>query len=120
MRSITTKLMLVFLAVSLVIITLIFGLASRYTNTTIRDYYIDQSVGPIANQLVDYYAVNRSWDGVTNRLQVIMQRDFPEQGSLADRPVLYLLDVNGVLIYPKMMPANSMHMMDRNVRNGVS
>ena len=120
MRSITTKLMLVFLAVSLVIITLIFGLASRYTNTTIRDYYIDQSVGPIANELVDYYAVNRSWDGVTNRLQVIMQRDFPEQGSLADRPVLYLLDVNGVLIYPKMMPANSMHMMDRDVRNGVS
>jgi len=120
MRSITTKLMLVFLAVSLVIITLIFGLASRYTNTTIRDYYIDQSVGPIANELIEYYAVNRSWDGVGNRFQVIMQRDFPEQGSLADRPVLYLLDVNGVLIYPKMMPANSMHMMDRDVRNGVS
>ena len=120
MRSITTKLMLVFLAVSLVIITLIFGLASRYTNTTIRDYYIDQSVGPIANELVEYYAINRSWDGVANRFQVIMQRDFPEQGSLVDRPVLYLLDVNGVLIYPKMMPADGMHMMDRDVRNGVS
>jgi signal transduction histidine kinase len=120
MRSITTKLMLVFLAVSLVIITLIFGLASRYTNTTIRDFYIAQSVDPIAKELVEYYAINHSWDGVANRFQVIMQRDFPEQGSLADQPVLYLTDVNGVLIYPKKMPASGMHMMDRDVRNGVS
>lgn len=120
MRSITTKLMLVFLAVSLVIITLIFGLASRYTNTTIRDFYIAQSVDPIAKELVDYYAINHSWDGVANRFQVIMQRDFPEQGSPADQPVLYLTDVNGILIYPRMMPASGMHMMDRDVRNGVS
>ena len=120
MRSITTKLMLVFLAVSLVIITLIFGLASRYTNTTIRDFYIAQSVDPIAKELVEYYAINHSWDGVANRFQVIMQRDFPEQSSPADQPVLYLTDVNDALVYPKMIPARGMLMMDRDVRNGVS
>jgi two-component system sensor histidine kinase BaeS len=120
MRSITTKLMLSFLAVSLVIITLIFGLASRYTNTTIRDFYIDQSVEPIAAELINYYSINHSWDGVASRFQVIMQRDFPEQGSLVDQPVLYLLDVNGVLIFPKLIPTGGMHMMDRDVRNGVS
>ena len=120
MRSITTKLMLVFLAVSLVIITLIFGLASRYTNTTIRDFYIAQSVDPIAKELVEYYAINHSWDGVANRFQVIMQRDFPEQSSPADQPVMYLTDVNDALVYPKMIPARGMLMMDRDVRNGVS
>lgn len=120
LRSITAKLMLVFLALSLVIITLIFAFSSRYTNKTVRDFYVGQSVDAVAAQLVTYFTSNGSWDGVSVQIESIIRRDFPEHVSSAMNPMFFLLDEERNLVYPEKLPPLILRDMNREVKNGVS
>jgi len=64
MRSITVKLLLAFLGITLVSIVLIVLLARWTTDREFRSYLSDQNKTSILNSLADYYVKTGSWQGV--------------------------------------------------------
>jgi len=66
MRSITVKLLLAFLGVSLVSVVLIVLLARWTTDREFRNYVFNQNRNSILTSLSDYYTRTGSWQGVEN------------------------------------------------------
>jgi signal transduction histidine kinase len=64
MRSITVKLLLAFLGISLVSVTLIVLLARWTTDREFRSYLFNQNRNSLISSLADYYGKHGSWDGV--------------------------------------------------------
>jgi signal transduction histidine kinase len=64
MRSITVKLLLAFLGISLVSVVLIVLLARWTTDREFRSYLSDQNKTSLLNSLADYYGQAGSWQGV--------------------------------------------------------
>jgi len=64
MRSITVKLLLAFLGISLVSVVLIVLLARWTTDREFRSYLFNQNRNNLLSSLADYYSQNGSWDGV--------------------------------------------------------
>jgi len=66
MRSITVKLLLAFLAISMLSVMLIVLSARWVTEREFRSYLFDQNRNNIITTLADFYSKNGSWDGVEN------------------------------------------------------
>jgi two-component system sensor histidine kinase BaeS len=64
MRSITVKLLLAFLGISLVSVVLIVLLARWTTDREFRSYLFDQNRTSLLNSLANYYVKTGSWQGV--------------------------------------------------------
>ena len=77
MRSITVKLLLAFLVISLFSVVLIVLSARWMTEREFRSYLFDQNRNNIISTLADYYSANGSWDGVENALLVPEGPPFP-------------------------------------------
>lgn len=65
MRSLTLKLVLAFLAVSLVGTLVLALLAGRTTASAFDTFVLTQEQEELVTRLEDYYQFNRSWEGVT-------------------------------------------------------
>jgi signal transduction histidine kinase len=66
MRSITVKLLLAFLAISMLSVLLIVLSARWVTDREFRSYLFDQNRNSIITALADYYGKNGTWDGIEN------------------------------------------------------
>jgi signal transduction histidine kinase len=77
MRSITVKLLLAFLVISMLSVVLIVLSARWMTEREFRSYLFDQNRTNIISALADYYSKNGSWDGVENALRVQEGPPFP-------------------------------------------
>jgi signal transduction histidine kinase len=64
MRSITTKLILGFLSIGIVIVAIIFAIVRWNTQSEFIRFLSQQSQSDIATQLTNYHLTNGSWDGV--------------------------------------------------------
>ena len=64
MRSLTTKLILAFLAVSLISIGVIVGLTRFSTNREFNKFVSNQYETDLTNELARYYQANETWDNV--------------------------------------------------------
>jgi signal transduction histidine kinase len=70
MRSITVKLLLAFLAISLVSVALIVLSARWMTEREFRSYLFDQNRNNIISTLESYYSIHGNWNGVEFALTV--------------------------------------------------
>ncbi len=70
MRSITVKLLLAFLAISMLSVLLIVLSARWVTEREFRSYLFTQNRNSIITSLADYYGANGSWQGVETALQI--------------------------------------------------
>ena len=64
MRSLTTKLVLAFLGVSLVGIALVAILAGQFTERRFRNLLNAQNQRALINELGEYYRLNNGWEGI--------------------------------------------------------
>jgi two-component system, OmpR family, sensor histidine kinase BaeS len=97
MRSLTFKLTLAFLAVSLTSILLVALLAGRATADEFDSFNIRQADRLLAARLAVYYELNGSWDGVGEIWAVVGAQG---QGPMHARPVRLLADENGRVVMP--------------------
>jgi signal transduction histidine kinase len=66
MRSITVKLLLAFLGISLVSVVLIVLLARWTTDREFRSYLFNQNRNNLITSLTNYYSQHGNWDGIAN------------------------------------------------------
>ncbi len=66
MRSITVKLLLAFLGISLVSVVLIVLLARWTTDREFRSYLFNQNRNNLITSLTSYYSQHGNWDGIAN------------------------------------------------------
>ena len=64
MRSITTKLIIAFLGVSLVSIIMVSGLARWNTREEFNDFVFDRNRSEMVTVLANYFRMQGSWEGV--------------------------------------------------------
>ena len=69
MRSITVRLLLAFLAISMLSVILIVLSARFLTEREFRSYLFTQNRNSIVSALADYYGKNGTWDGIDMALQ---------------------------------------------------
>jgi signal transduction histidine kinase len=97
MRSITVKLLLAFLVISMVS-TVLFVLTARWmTEREFRSYLFDQNRTNIISALVGYYGVNGSWGGVENSLLVSSEPP-PPRGIEGNNRFFTLTDGNHYVV----------------------
>ena len=77
MRSITVKLLLAFLAISMLSVVLIVLSARYVTDREFRSYLFNQNRNSIITELADYYGKNGTWNGVDIALQAPGQASPP-------------------------------------------
>ena len=100
MRSITLKLVLAFLAVSLVSI-LLFGLLARYTTVReFRDYASSNEQSHVAAALEEYYRLEGSWLGIESARFYWRTQHMPGGPGMGPRPVdpMTVADTRGVVV----------------------
>jgi two-component system sensor histidine kinase BaeS len=73
MRSITVKLLLAFLVISMLSVVLIVLSARWVTEREFRSYLFTQNRNAIITALTDYYSKNGTWDGVENTPLILGQ-----------------------------------------------
>lgn len=96
MRSITTKLILAFLFVSLISIGTIVVLTRFSANREFTKFISNQYEAELVEELEGYYAKNTSWDGINEAAIGHMQNQF---GPESDRPSNFCIaDLNGLII----------------------
>ncbi len=119
MRSITTKLMLAILTVTMVTIALFAFLAFSFTNKEVRDFYIDQSVRTVAQEMIGYYQQNGSWKNVDSYLQTTLAVTFPEQTNQDGQSMIILLDAKGNLVFPRTLSIRALQLLRDERKNGL-
>ena len=119
MRSITNKLMLAILTVTLVTITLVIFLTYRFTNKEVRDFYIGQSIGALADELEEYYQINGSWQGINLQLPILLTNNFPEQAGVNEQALVILLDNKGNLVHPRSLSLSALQLLRQEQKNGL-
>jgi signal transduction histidine kinase len=85
MRSITVKLLLAFLVISMLSVVLIVLSARWLTEREFRSYLFDQNRNSIITELADYYSKNGTWEGVENATLIPGQSSPPRFGSGGER-----------------------------------
>ncbi|MBL8078566.1 MAG: HAMP domain-containing protein [Anaerolineales bacterium] len=96
MRSITTKLILAFLFVSLISIGTIVVLTRFSANREFTKFISNQYEAELVEELEGYYAKSTSWDGINEAAIGHMQNQF---GPENDRPSNFCIaDLNGLII----------------------
>ena len=91
MRSITMKVLLAFLVISMVSIVLIVLSMRWMTEREFRTYLFDQNQNNIVTTLADFYGENGTWSGVEESLLVPMELP-PPQGNQGGRWFFTLVD----------------------------
>lgn len=96
MRSITTKLILAFLFVSLISIGTIVVLTRFSANREFNKFISNQYEEELVEELERYYAKNTSWDGINEADTGHMQNQFGPEG---DHPSNYCIaNLNGLIV----------------------
>ncbi len=96
MRSITTKLILAFLTVSLISIGVIVASARFSTNREFDKFLTDQYETELVEELARYYETNQSWDNVGNAYLGLTSAQF---GGKDDRHSSFCVtDANGIVV----------------------
>lgn len=94
MRSISLKLLVSFVAVSVTGVILFFTIASRYSNQEIENFLFNQDLSQVTDGFAQYYAENGSWEGI--------QTEWPRMGTgggVEGRfPSYILVDANQVVL----------------------
>lgn len=119
MRSITLKLMIAFLGVSLAGIILVFILASQSTNKEVRNYFYGQSKEALISKFINYHQEQGSWEGLGTSFKKSSESDFPEQGSNSAKPMFYLLDENNQVVLPEDVPFDSIEIIEQEFEKGM-
>lgn len=96
MRSITVKLIIAFLVVSLVSVLLIVLSARWVTEQQFRSYLFDQNRNDVISTLSDYYQKNGSWEGIGSAQLVV--RAAPPRGVEANNRFFTLVDASGRVV----------------------
>lgn len=97
MRSITLKVLLAFLLISLVSILLIVLSIRWLTEREFQTYLFDQNQSNLVSGLVDYYQSNGSWEGVDQSLITPGQQP-PPQVKQGGRWFFTLVDTHNVVV----------------------
>ena len=97
MRSITVKLLLAFLAISMLSVLLIVLSARYVTDREFRTYLFNQNRNAIVTVLTNYYAKNGTWVGVENAL-VIPGQPSPPRFAAGGRWFFTLVDSNSHVV----------------------
>jgi signal transduction histidine kinase len=97
MRSITFKLLLAFLVVSMLSVVLIVLSARWMTEREFRSFLFDQNRNNIISKLADYYNKNGSWDGVENALLIPEGPPFP-RGIEGGKQFFTLVDNSNLVV----------------------
>ena len=100
MKSLTFKLTLAFLAVSLTSILLVALLAGRATADEFDSFNIRQADRLLAARLAVYYELNGSWERIDEVWAVVGAQQGQGQGPMHMRPVRLLADENGRVVMP--------------------
>ena len=85
MRSITVKLLLAFLAISMLSVILIVLSARYITDREFRSYLFDQNRISIITGLADFYSKNGTWNGVENATLIPKQAPPPRLAAGSER-----------------------------------
>ncbi|MFN2216831.1 MAG: sensor histidine kinase [Anaerolineales bacterium] len=97
MRSITTKLIIAFLGVSLVSIVMVAVLVRWNTRQEFNDFVFERNSSEMVTLLMNYYHMMGSWKGVAPT--IIMQSGYPpDNPGVRDQPIYTLADQNGVVV----------------------
>jgi two-component system, OmpR family, sensor histidine kinase BaeS len=97
MRSITVKVLLAFLVISMVSILLIVLSVRFLTEKEFQTYLFDQNQTNIVSTLADYYNGNGTWSGVEQALQFPVKQP-PPQGNQGGRWFFTLVDSNNIVV----------------------
>ena len=97
MRSITIKLALAFLAVSLGSILLVAMLASWNTRQEFIDFVFDQNSSEMVSVLEGFYAVDGSWEGIEPDI-FMSPMGMPRIAANRQPPIFTLVDQHGRVI----------------------
>lgn len=92
MRSITTRLILAFLVVSLVSVSLIVFLARRNTNQEFNSFIFNRNSSNLVSVLADYYQAQGNWNGVKPSLLLPFYASIASSGT---RPMPAFTLANG-------------------------
>ena len=99
MRSITLKLVLAFLSITLVSIVLIVLLARWNTGAEFSRFVVDRRGADIGETLANYYRENGSWEGVGKNL--FAGNAPPGPGNMPPQQAFFTLaDKNGKVVFP--------------------
>jgi len=99
-RSLTFKMTLAFLFVSLAGIALVAFLASRITAFEFGNYITEQNQTLLAEQLADYYVTNGGWQDVHQLMPRVLGGRMMGGGPAADRNPFVITDAAGVAVLP--------------------
>jgi signal transduction histidine kinase len=97
MRSITVKLLLAFLVISMLSVVLIVLSARWMTEREFRSFLFDQNRTNIITALADYYSANGRWGGVENAL-LVSQEQPPPRGIEGNNRFFTLTDTNRTVV----------------------
>jgi signal transduction histidine kinase len=97
MRSITVKLLLAFLVISMLSVVLIVLSARLLTEREFRSYLFTQNRNSIITALADYYGRNGTWQGVENA-PLTPGQSFPERFDPGGGRFFSLVDVSGHVV----------------------
>ncbi len=97
MRSITVKLLLAFLAISMLSVVLIVLSARWVTENEFRSYLFNQNRNNIITALADYYGTNGSWAGIENATLIPDRASAPRFSTGSGR-FFSLADTSGRVI----------------------
>ena len=97
MRSITVKLLLAFLVISMLSVVLIVLSARWMTEREFRSFLFDQNRTNIITALADYYGTNGRWGGVENAL-LVSQEQPPPRGIEGNNRFFTLTDTNRTVV----------------------
>ncbi len=100
MRSISIKLLLAFVLVSLMGTALLFGLARWSSNQEIQNYYFDQVSAEVIPALEEYYRGSGSWEGLAWIWPVIWEEI--GQGKGAGGNFVTVVDLSGRVVLESM------------------
>lgn len=116
MRSLTFKLILAFLFVSLLGVALVALYVGLRTQTAFDRFVLDREQDRLATALVQYYEANKTWDGA----EVVFGYSNPEGGRPEPRPVYHVLaDASGQIVVGRMPGAANRPLSQFELERGV-
>lgn len=97
MRSLTTKLILAFLAVNLISISLIVGLTRFSTNREFNKFVSNQYETGLADEIARYYQTNATWEGVGDAYLGLTANPLELEGTHLPSN-FYVSDLDGIVV----------------------
>jgi len=122
MRSISSKLILAFLAIGIISVSSIFVTAFWNTRAEFIRFLSDQTQSNLVSRLSNYHRTNGSWDGIETALT---QGNNPPQPGMGPDPhtmrlPFTLVDENGMVILPTGRYQRGERVSQAELRNGTT